>query len=139
MTNDNSTSSGSPTLRLPSRPSLEKLKKDAKQLLRDFRAGDATALQRVKGFHPRPSEFSNLRDAQLTLARQYGYPDWQQLCTAAELKLLRSRSLIEQADLFLADACLRYNGDDRVFRYQRATAMLEQEPRLADVNLYSAL
>jgi ankyrin repeat protein len=124
---------------LPERPSIEKLKKDAKQLLREVRAGDSTAVQRVNGFHPRPSEFSGLRDAQLVLARQYGYPDWEQLCTAAELKLLRSRSLTEQADLFVADACLRYNGDDRVFRYRRAAAMLEQEPKLASVNLYSAL
>src|SRR5688572_6804191 len=103
MTHDNPAFSGSPALSLPERPSIEKLKKDAKQLLRDFRAGDSAALQRVSGFHPRPSEFSGLRDAQLALARQYGYPDWEHLCTAAELKLLRSRSLTENAELFVAD------------------------------------
>jgi ankyrin repeat protein len=126
-------------LSLPERPSIEKLKKDAKQLLREYRAGDSDAVGRVSRFHPRPTEFSGLRDAQLALARQYGYPDWDQLSTAAELKLLRSRSLTEQADLFAADASVRYSGDDRAFRYRRAAAMLEQEPGLARVNLYSAL
>lgn len=126
-------------LSLPDRPSIEKLKKDAKQLLREFRAGDPNAVQRVSAFHPRPSEFTGLRDAQLVLARQYGYPDWDQFSTAAELKLLRSRSLAEQADLFAADACVRYDGNDRAFRYRRAAAMLDQEPRLAYVNLYGAV
>lgn len=139
MTREGPSLPSSSPLSLPGRPSVEKLKKDAKQLLRDFRASDSMAVQRVNSFHPRSSEFSGLRDAQLVLARQYGYPDWEQLSTAAELKLLRSRSLAEQADLFAADACVRYDGDDRAFRYQRAAAMLEQEPKLARVSLYSAL
>lgn len=139
MTREDPALPSSPSLSLPDRPSIEKFKKDAKQLLREFRAGESAAVQRVNGFHPRPSEFSGLRDAQLVLARQYGYPGWEQLSTAAELKLLRSRSLVEQADLFVADACVRYSGDDRVFRYQRAAAMLAQEPKLSRVNLYSAL
>jgi ankyrin repeat protein len=47
--------------------------------------------------------------------------------------------LEEDAELFMADACLRYDGDDRAFRPQRAAAMLQQQPRLAFFSLYSAL
>jgi ankyrin repeat protein len=132
-------SGGQAAQRLPARPNLEKLKKDAKDLRRAFRAGEIEARKLVQEWHPRPQEFSGLRDAQLTIARLYGHPDWQALCDAVELRLQGARSLAEQADLFMSNACLRYSGDDRAHRYRLAAAMLEQEPRIADVSLSSAL
>lgn len=127
------------TRRLPARPSLEKLKKHAKALLGAVRADDADALGMVQTFHPRPAEFSGLRDAQLTLARLYGCADWQALTEAVELRQLRSRSVTEQAALFVDHACLRYNGDDRSYRYRLAVELLAGEPRIARVDLYAAL
>lgn len=131
--------SSSRTLSLPARPDFEKLKKDAKQLLRGFRSGNPDAVAVVHQFHPRPAEFTGVRDAQLALARQYGHPDWESLREAVALARLRARSPDERAELFTRDGCLRYNGDDAAFRYRRAAQMLEQEPRLAYVSLYSAL
>ena len=55
--------------RLPNRPSLSSLQKQAKKLLRRQRGGDREALELLRLHHPRPSAFSSLRDAQFVLAR----------------------------------------------------------------------
>src|SRR5437763_1334273 len=52
---------------LPARPSLESLRKQAKKLARD--------------------RSISLRDAQLALARQYGYPGWQDLTAEVSNRL----------------------------------------------------
>ncbi len=69
-----------PTRHLPSQPSLEQLRKQAKELLEHYRAGDSAALTEVARFehHPDPSSFS-LHDAQRVLARSYGYESWSKL------------------------------------------------------------
>jgi len=73
---------------LPSRPSLEQLKNQAKDLLRSFNAGDAGAFQRFRENHPRWSSASeperrgagwSLVDAQLVIAREYGFDTWPRL------------------------------------------------------------
>jgi len=66
------------TSRLPARPSLEQLRKQAKDLLKAFRAADTTAVARVQTVLPRlsdPADFA-LADAQFVLAREYGFDDW---------------------------------------------------------------
>jgi hypothetical protein len=73
-----------PTLCLPSRPNLAHLKGQARTLQRQVRAGDNAALDTVRTFHPRPraaEAFGTfpLADAQLVLARQYGFPSWSAL------------------------------------------------------------
>ena len=50
---------------LPARPDIDHLKKQAKQLLREVRAQQGEALAMIAALHPRPAEFSSLRDAQL--------------------------------------------------------------------------
>jgi hypothetical protein len=65
---------------LPPRPDIEYEKKRAKRLLRDARAGDATAFRtmaRVAGATP-PSEYQ-LALAQLAVAREYGFSSWLRL------------------------------------------------------------
>jgi len=63
---------------LPSRPSLEMQQKRAKDLLRDAWAGDAGALQRIRALHPKPPAADELKlsDAQLVIARGYGFESW---------------------------------------------------------------
>ncbi len=71
-----------PASRLPARPSLEQLRKQAKHLLREFRAGDATASTRVRAVLPRVIDGASalaLADAQFVLAREYGYQSWAAL------------------------------------------------------------
>ncbi|HND63173.1 MAG TPA: ankyrin repeat domain-containing protein, partial [Opitutaceae bacterium] len=61
---------------LPERPDLGQLKKQAKDLLNEVRAGRPEAVARVPEAE-RP-EFS-LADAQRIIAREYGFPSWPKL------------------------------------------------------------
>jgi hypothetical protein len=69
---------------LPSAPSLEYERKEAKALLKQIRAGDEHALERVRSVHPvslrdrRPDQLK-LADAQHVLAREYGFASWPRL------------------------------------------------------------
>ena len=59
-----------PTRRLPAQPSIEQLKKQAKDLLERYRAGNPDTVSEVTRFErdPNPAAFS-LTDAQRVLAR----------------------------------------------------------------------
>lgn len=67
------------TLKLPARPSLESLRKQAKKLARGIAAGDAAAIGRARAQLPQAELPLSQRDAQLVLAREYGFPGWQDL------------------------------------------------------------
>lgn len=65
---------------LPARPHLEHLRKQAKQLLRALREGDGPARARFQQallYPPPPSP--KLADAQLVIAREYGFASWPRL------------------------------------------------------------
>lgn len=73
---------------LPPNPNLEFEKKQAKALLKAYQAGDARAVERVRASHPRlqnipekniPPDQLRLSDAQLVIAREYGFSSWPQL------------------------------------------------------------
>jgi ankyrin repeat protein len=64
---------------LPERPSIESLQKQAKQLARDITAHNTTALARARAQLPNVDPPLSRRDAQLVLAREYGYAGWQDL------------------------------------------------------------
>jgi ankyrin repeat protein len=69
-----------PTRRLSARPDLDQLKRQAKELLDAFRAGDANALAEVNRFyHDANAKTFALHHAQLVLARSYGYDSWPKL------------------------------------------------------------
>jgi len=75
-----------PASRLPARPSLEQLRKQAKNLLRDYRAGDADAARRVHTVIPQRGNGTGLAlaDAQFALAREYGFQSWAALMQHVE-------------------------------------------------------
>src|SRR5688572_20664161 len=67
---------------LPQHPSLEQLKKQAKDLLDSLHQGDQTALHRFSRCFQVNEENRatfKLTQAQLVLAREQGFPSWQQL------------------------------------------------------------
>src|SRR5258708_520638 len=69
------------SLRLPARPSLEQLHKRAKELLRQYRAGDSAARERF-GAAIGPIESlspASLADAQFVIAREYEFETWAKL------------------------------------------------------------
>src|SRR5688572_13221127 len=72
---------------LPDRPSLESLRKQAKKLAHDVAAADSEAVARARAQLPNAKLPLSQRDAQLVLAREYGYAGWQDL-TAEVLKRL---------------------------------------------------
>jgi hypothetical protein len=73
--------------RLPVRPNLDQLKQQAKDLLRNIRDGDLSALAEFKRYHPEPlaAAEAKLADAQLALARAYQAPSWTRLVQACKL------------------------------------------------------
>jgi hypothetical protein len=75
-----------PSKFLPLRSSFESIRKQSKKLAREFAAGDPHALARVYAQLPAPALSLSLRDAQLVLAREYGFAGWQDL-RAAVLRL----------------------------------------------------
>jgi hypothetical protein len=82
-----------PTKRLPSSPNLDHLKHQARDLLKAHAAGDPEASQRLREFHPRFGRSADadirsakltLSDAQLAIAREYGFPSWARLKAQVE-------------------------------------------------------
>ena len=72
---------------LPPRPSLESLRKQAKKLARDIAAGDAGALARARVQLPNVDLPLTQRNAQLVLAREYGFAGWQDLTAEVSKRL----------------------------------------------------
>ena len=73
---------------LPDRPHLDVPKRESRALLKEWRAGLPEALERIAKRHPRfqktPLETISrgkflLSDAQLVLAREYGFSSWAEL------------------------------------------------------------
>lgn len=101
--------------RLPARPSLEQLRKQAKELLRDYRAGAAAAAERLSDVIPRlhdPTQSANvtLADAQFVLAREYGFEGWAKLVHHVEA--IRPEERLEQYVRLAEDLLKAYNSAD---------------------------
>jgi ankyrin repeat protein len=89
-----------PVRRLPSNPNVDHLKYQAKDLLKERTARSPGAAQRIREFHPRfrlamDAEIFHaqlsLSDAQLTIAREYGFPSWARLKRHIEKPTLSDR------------------------------------------------
>jgi hypothetical protein len=112
---------------LPARPSLESLRKQAKKLARDIAAGDAEAIARARVHLPHVELPLTQRNAQLVIAREYGFAGWQDLTAEVSKRLGRglewaaaqARRIIHDNDVerlkqLLAEypALLSWQGDD---------------------------
>ena len=73
---------------LPENPNLEHLKYQAKDLLKGHSSRDVAVAQRIREFHPKWAKASDaeifaasfrLNDAQLAIAREYGFASWARL------------------------------------------------------------
>jgi hypothetical protein len=72
---------------LPARPSLDSLRKQAKKLARDIAAGDAGAVARARVHLPNVALPLSQRNAQLVLAREYGFAGWQDVTAEVSERL----------------------------------------------------
>lgn len=77
----------SPARDLPARPSLDSLRKQAKRLARDAAAGDGEAIGRVHAQLPGTILPLSNRDAQLVIAREYGFAGWPNLTAEVQKRL----------------------------------------------------
>jgi len=89
-----------PVKRLPSQPNLAHLKYQGKDLLKEHAAHEPSMAQRFREFHPRFSNATDaeifhaklsLSDAQLAIAREYGFPSWTRLKRHIETPSLSDR------------------------------------------------
>ncbi len=109
---------------LPPRPSLDHLRRQARDLLRAARAGDAAAAGRLRAVSGRPT----LAAAQLAVAREYGFASWARLTTEVQA---RTTDLARQAEAF-CEASIR-DGTGRAAR------MLAATPEIADFDFVTAV
>ncbi|MDX2972386.1 ankyrin repeat domain-containing protein [Kribbella solani] len=133
-----------PTRNLPDDPHLDHLRGQAKSLLKNVRDGDGAALALAGEFHP----VLTLADAQLVIARSYGFPSWPRIVRHLELVDRYSRwphrqsvggpldTPEQRADEFLRLATLHYGQDDPA-RQQSARALLDRFPDIARSNIYT--
>jgi ankyrin repeat protein len=109
----------SPTRRMREHPDLEQLKRQAKELLGRFIAGEAEAAAEVIA-HYRAADASKfaLHDAQLVVARSYGFESWPKLKSYVDGVTVKR----------LADAV-------RTDDLARVRAMLQARPELANLTM----
>jgi hypothetical protein len=76
-----------PVRRLPVRPNLDQIHRQAKELLRAIHAGDENAIGELRQHHPESIDpaAAKLHDAQLVLARSYQASSWTRLIHAVQL------------------------------------------------------
>jgi ankyrin repeat protein len=109
---------------LPARPSLDHLRREARDLLRAAQSGDPAAAGRIRAV----SGALTLASAQLALAREYGYASWARLKTEVSA---RATDLARLAEEFCVASIRDSTG--------RAVRMLAATPQLADYGFATAV
>ena len=109
---------------LPARPSLNHLRREARDLLRAAQAGDSAAAGRIAAVSAAPT----LGGAQLAVAREYGFASWARLKAADEA---RTTDLARQADKFVEASIRDWTG--------LAGRMLAANPELAGYSFATAV
>lgn len=119
-----------PTRRMREHPDLEQLKRQAKKLLRGFAGGEADATKEVNAHYctADASKFA-LHDAQLVIARSYGFESWPKLKAYVDgVTVKRIADAVGAGDLAqvraivrarpeLADLTMSYGDEHRPIHY----------------------
>lgn len=122
--------------RLPERPNLEQLKRQAKDLLRAAKAGQNDALVRFRSLPAFAHERDDkklaatvaLHDAQSVVAREHGFPSWNALVEG-----------VEEMTLEFDAALVQFIEAATEVQPARAERLLRLFPRIAGASFYSAL
>jgi ankyrin repeat protein len=136
---------------LPSEPSLQQLRHQARDLQHAVRSGDQDALAEVAQRHPagRPDDAAAagfpLSAAQLVVARRYDFPSWARLRRYVEVverysrfpERMASAGPSSPADEFLRLACLYYL-DDQPGHWAQAHQILLASPEITQASVYAA-
>ena len=111
--------------------SLENFRREAKRWLKALRTGDADSRRRLLAVLSAVPADPGLRDVQLALAREYGFPGWTALRQALDDLALARRSHAERVEMVLRAAMWQ---GDRV----SAARILAKWPEIATANIYAA-
>lgn len=114
-----SLSSSVPSRHLPQHPNLEQLRKQAKDLLEQYRSGDSAAIAEIQQFEraSNPATFA-LNDAQRILARAYGYQSWPKLKAFVDgVNIARFADAVKSSD------------------FKQVRSMLAARPELIDMDM----
>lgn len=123
----------------PPNPSLEHLKSQAKQLLKAHQEGALDACQRIRAFFPKLSDATDveiqnaafgLQDAQLVIAREYGFASWTRL--KAEVLRHQEQGSEETPTKDVLFQILRTDNIEHA-EVQRVEALLTANPSLVSV------
>jgi hypothetical protein len=149
-----------PAKSLPGQPSLTHLRYQAKDLLAAVNQNHPEAIERVREYHPkfRAHDTGTLRDfsladAQLVIAREYGFESWPKLrrhvtsTTKAPASETPSpgaitKSHAERVAMFLENACPDHHvrgGADHLMAEETALRLLRQHPEIVRENIYAAV
>jgi ankyrin repeat protein len=145
--------------KLPARPSLEQYKKQAKELVKLFRAvqsrefSDSEAvpfeiIHRVKQ-HPRFGTLSEaeitrtkfaLADAQFVIALEHGFESWPKFAKRVEALASANfaASVNDPVAAFIAAACVPRDASHGSGTLERAQAILSAHPAVANANIHTA-
>lgn len=128
-----------PTRRMRPHPDLTQLKRQAKQLLSAFQAGDAAAGEVNAHYdHADPATFA-LHDAQLVIARSYGFDSWPKLKAYVDgVTIKRLTEAVRDGDIVrvrsmlkarpeLADMTVSYGDEHRAIHF----AVIHRRPEIA--------
>jgi hypothetical protein len=114
---------------LPARPNVEQYKKQAKELVKAWKAGDPATLARIREYPPRLSVSSDadlhralftLADAQFIIAREHAFDSWPKFAAHIESMMgqvpsseiwQRAERAVVEADASTLDALLRDHGE----------------------------
>ena len=122
---------------LPERSNLDHLRKQAKDLLRQYRARDPAALAAVRQHLPAANDKSDaelstmllqLRDAQSCIARQYGFPSWHELKHYMQLKSDAQTPTSTEAEI----AQRRYEIAQRAYEHAKPRTAVPFDPKSFD-------
>jgi ankyrin repeat protein len=118
-----------PSDALPLRPSLDQLRRRAKELRDAARSGDPAALGRITARTPAArAETVTLAAAQLAIAREHGHPSWPRLVAEVQARTAQRGQQVEE---FLVASIRDWTG--------RAARMLARDPWIARYDVRTAV
>ncbi len=134
---------------VPSHPSLEQYRKQAKDLVKAHRSASPQALGRICAYHPAfagsspqqaPDRPFQLTAAQLVIAREHGFESWPKFKGHIEALNFKRKSLLanDPSAVFLEAACIPMGEWHSSGTLEAAEALLTQKPEIAQANIYVA-
>ena len=134
--------------RIPARPDLGHLKKQAKELLASYRSGDPAAFSRFRDALPAAARKDDtaiaalglrLHDAQSCLAREYGFVSWVDLQGFVVARIAQANDPARAVLLWLRAAYAgEISGGNNLANPAVAARLLEESPGLLGADPYLA-